>query len=483
MTAELLHCSRCWLLCTFLAVGIAACADESPPGEGCEGSECGTVDAEGRGRRGSDTDTGLDSASADAGADDAAVSTTDGASDTGASTPDTPVETPRGGGLRVEPESIILSAAGTGSIQEQIVQIFNETDQNVTFISADVQSDAPGFSLVQAPVNVVRAPGGVIGFKMVYEAASDDDVFATILVENSFGDAIMIPVTVAEKVEGNGCVRVTPTTVNFGTVTRGDPPVSQTVTIENCGEATINILGLERGRVFFLPTPISFQWTSDPLPIILTSGATSTVSVTYTARRAGAETGAMEVVSNVSGSERTRVTLRARSEPPPILDLDLHLVLEWDVSGGSDVDFHFYPESGELFSCDDCFYSNMSPDWGVAGDILDDPFLDYDDLEGPGPENINVSELPDGTYLIVAHYYSDTGSGGTDSSFSASTNATVAVYIDGSLADTFGPVNLGSTDKTWNVARLEWPSRTLTELGDVFSVNRGDYTWCGGLRL
>ena len=481
MAVKLPQHVRCWLVLSVLGFILSACADEPPPGAACEGADCATVDADGRGRRGEPTDTGNDSSSADTGVDDTGTTTADTATDNGSTTTD--AAPPRGGGLRVEPESIVLSAAGIGSTQQQIVQIFNETDQNVTFISAVVESDAPGFSLFQAPVNVIREPGGVVGFRMDYTAASDDDVFATILVENSWGDPVTIPVTVAQKVEGNGCIRVTPTTLNFGTVTRGDPAITRPVTIENCGEATINVLDLQRGRVFFLPTPTSFQWTSDALPIILTSGQTSTVNVTYTARRAGSEQGAMEVVSNVSGSETTRVTLRARSEPPPIGDLELHLVLNWDVSGGSDVDFHFYKESGTIFSCDDCFYSNMSPDWGVAGDIIDDPFLDYDDLEGPGPENINVSELPDGSFIIAVHYYSDTGSGGSDSGFSADANATVQVYIEGTLVDTFGPTNLDSTDWTWNVARVEWPSRTITELGDVFVVDRGDYTWCGGLRL
>jgi hypothetical protein len=145
------------------------------------------------------------------------------------------------------------------------------------------------------------------------------------------------------------------------------------------------------------------------------------------------------------------------------------------------VDFHFLPASGALFSCDDCFYSNMSPDWGVAGDILDDPFLDRDDLEGPGPENINVSELGTGTYLIAVHYYSDTGSGGGGGGGGpVPANATVEVYLGGVLTATYGPQLLDHTDRTWNVARLEWPSGTLTPLGDTPDIDRSDYTWCGG---
>jgi hypothetical protein len=243
------------------------------------------------------------------------------------------------------------------------------------------------------------------------------------------------------------------------------------------------VLRLDRGRVFgFLPTPENFQWTSPrPLPFTLASEESVEVEVTYEPGRAGTDQGAVEVVSNVEGSERIRVSLTGTTEVPPLEELDVHLQLNWDVTGGSDVDFHFYPESSELFSCDDCYYSNMSPDWGVPDDIIDDPFLDFDDLEGPGPENINVDELPDGTYIIAVHYYSDTGSSGSgDDSFPASTNATVDVYIGGTLVATYGPESLDQTDRTWYVARLEWPSEALTELGDTEIIDRGDYTWCSG---
>jgi hypothetical protein len=38
------------------------------------------------------------------------------------------------------------------------------------------------------------------------------------------------------------------------------------------------------------------------------------------------------------------------------------------------------------------------------------------------------------------------------------------------------PQRLASTDVTWRVARLEWPSGTLTALNDV--SRSGDYSWC-----
>lgn len=471
------------LLCALL---IACGDDKGSDSSTCEGESC-TADAggSGRGRRdpgdtgageigGDDTgasEVGTDGAGEDLALGDATIDEGDGGS------------TSRGGAIRPDPESIFLGASGAA--QEQIIRVYNETDQIVTFTSAVIESDAAGFSLIQAPVDVVREPGGIIGFKMRYDPASAADVSATIRVYHTFGDPVVIPVTIAAKVEDNGCIAVNPTSVNFGTVMRGAPLASRTVTVSNCGSAQINVLRLNRGRVLFLPTPTSFQWTTvDPLPAVLDPGETLDVTVTFTALRAGPQRGAMEVISNVSGSETTRVSLSAQTEPPPISELDVHLVLNWDVDGGSDVDFHFVPTTSDLFSCDDCYFSNMQPDWGVAGAILDDPFLDYDDLEGPGPENINVSELGNGSYLIAVHYYSDTGSGGDgEGGFSTAANATVEVYVGGTLRATYGPTNLSGTDMMWDVAQLDWPSETLTPLGDVYRISRSDHDWCGGLGL
>jgi hypothetical protein len=491
-------------VCVAATLAVAAGCSEDPGAEACVdcAGDTGSRGDRGRGEPGDGGAGGEDGAD-DGGANADAVADT-GASDLGGG--DSGAADARGGDaagggdggggsrtgvLRPDPASIFQPHPGAGGRFEQIVRVFNETNQTVVFERVEVESGSAGFSIEDLPTDLVRAPGGGLGFRMVYVAPSAADAIATLRVHYHFetsgtpvSESLAIPVTIATKVAESACVNVTPTNLAFGTVRRGSAPVTRTFTVTNCGAAPFNLLRLDRGRVLFLPTPSSFQWTTpSPLPAPLTAGESVTVSVTYTAGRAGLESGSVNVITNVTGSETTTVRLSATAEPPPISELDVHLVLDWDTDGGSDVDFHFYPESSELFSCDDCYFSNMSPDWGAAGDIVDNPFLDYDDLEGPGPENINVDELPAGTYVIAVHYYSDTGSGssGDGGSFgSNTTNATVRVYLGGVLADTFGPVYLDRTNRTWNVARLEWPAGTLTELGDTFIVSAGDYDWCSG---
>ena len=139
----------------------------------------------------------------------------------------------------------------------------------------------------------------------------------------------------------------------------------------------------------------------------------------------------------------------------------IHVELSWDVDV-SDVDLHLVDVgSGGQYaqSPGDCFYSNKNPDWGDAG-AMNDPALDIDDVDGFGPENINVPQPRTGSsYRILVHYYSDDGMGAT--------NATIRVYLNGTLQHEAIQV-LAASDKVWDVATIDWPSGEITEINTVF---------------
>jgi hypothetical protein len=120
---------------------------------------------------------------------------------------------------------------------------------------------------------------------------------------------------------------------------------------------------------------------------------------------------------------------------------DLHVQLIWDTPAdpdetderGTDLDVHLrHPDAEDFFDMRlDCFSMNTNPDWGEPGDPADDPSLDFDDINGAGPENISISRVQDtdrlgAPYEAAVFYFDDADLGPTD--------ATLRIYRDGDLA-------------------------------------------------
>jgi hypothetical protein len=97
-----------------------------------------------------------------------------------------------------------------------------------------------------------------------------------------------------------------------------------------------------------------------------------------------------------------------------------------------------------------------------------DPRLDLDDVEGNGPENINIKTPLNGTYRLGVHYYADDGFGDS--------TVTLRIFCRGSLAKEFEPVVLqeapgadgGSSTEFWEVADIVWSNNSceVREFGE-----------------
>lgn len=180
----------------------------------------------------------------------------------------------------------------------------------------------------------------------------------------------------------------------------------------------------------------------------------------------------------------------------------LRIEMVWNAGAqndASDVDMHLRRPGGEWFdggdTGSDCYFSNCrqctagtseeacreelarinadpaaSPTpvltWFPPADD-DDPRLDLDDVEGLGPENINIRRPRDGAYRLGVHYWDEDG-------FGAST-VSVRVFCGGELAREFEPVVLmpdftgggSSSTEFWEVADIVWANGTcqVNELG------------------
>ncbi len=154
-------------------------------------------------------------------------------------------------------------------------------------------------------------------------------------------------------------------------------------------------------------------------------------------------------MTDVTRTECTEPSIRVKlSWDIDITDVDLHLLRP----GGT-----FMDNGDALRIGTDCFFANRNPDWGEAGNAEDDPYLDVDDVDGFGPENIFLEPGENGTYTVVVHYYSDDGEGPS--------NAWVEVFIEGGRAAAFGPERLSATGVQWNVCTIDWPGGTVTPIG------------------
>ena len=105
---------------------------------------------------------------------------------------------------------------------------------------------------------------------------------------------------------------------------------------------------------------------------------------------------------------------------------------------------------------------NPRLNWG-AGAAEDDPVLDVDDVNGFGPENINIDSPEDGqAYMVGVHYFRDAagGEGGL-----RSTIATIRIYVWERLV--YEEIALLEADEAWwQAATIEWNSGNVDD-GDA----------------
>jgi hypothetical protein len=146
-----------------------------------------------------------------------------------------------------------------------------------------------------------------------------------------------------------------------------------------------------------------------------------------------------------------------------------YVQLSWD--SASDLDLHLLESGGRVFdSPTDCNYCDANPAWGVAGGA-DNPSLDWDAIDGFGPETTTIEAPSPGLYTVDVHYY---GKDGFDTCVNCPvSNATVSIYIDGELAASYESTLTDDGD-LWSVATIDWPSGKITEVGDLTSTNKVD---------
>jgi hypothetical protein len=160
-------------------------------------------------------------------------------------------------------------------------------------------------------------------------------------------------------------------------------------------------------------------------------------------------------------------------------DVDLHLLKtsnsSWFDSGPTGDDCYFANcKVCDHFSEADCREQiaqyNANPDVPPPARVQwsaplndDDPRLDLDDVEGQGPENLNIYRPRNGRYRLGVHYWDD-------DNFGPST-VTVTIFCSQNVTERFGPIVLqpagAAGTEFWEVADIAWTGDTcqITPLG------------------
>lgn len=144
--------------------------------------------------------------------------------------------------------------------------------------------------------------------------------------------------------------------------------------------------------------------------------------------------------------------------------LDIFTELRWNTDY-SDVDFHLLRPGADiedLWTSEDCYYSNESTSWGA--------YLDVDDTEGYGPEHITLPNVTEeGVYRLFIHYYDEDGAG--------TTQAYVDVSMQNGGTQSFGPYALtndggDNSGDVWEVCTFEYPSLTITPVNQFYNLGK-----------
>jgi hypothetical protein len=144
---------------------------------------------------------------------------------------------------------------------------------------------------------------------------------------------------------------------------------------------------------------------------------------------------------NIPSCEPARVTIIATP------DEDIHYQLVWDTDG-TDVDAHFLHPNGRWNASPwDVYYLNPEPNWGARARSDDDPSLDIDDVNGYGPENINLNNPENVSYRVGAYYFSDQGRGAS--------NVTVRIWLQSVLQFEYRGKYM-TNRQFWDVAAINW---------------------------
>jgi len=210
--------------------------------------------------------------------------------------------------MTVDPASIDFGSVSVGSSATESLTIESTGGADLVISSTDVTGSG-AFSIASGGGTATLAPGTAQSVDIAFSPESAGEKVATLsIVTNAGTETIALTGTAPEPTTPTPGLGVSPTSLDFGGVTVNGS-TTETVTIENTGDAGLTISGLSVGG----GDAGAFGVTGNTCPSVLAPGNTCTLDVAFAPSNAGPANAVLTVESN-AGSEE--VTLSGTAETP-----------------------------------------------------------------------------------------------------------------------------------------------------------------------
>jgi hypothetical protein len=360
----------------------------------------------------------------------------------------------------VDPAVLDFGSVELGTTTRLTFAVKNVGNANGTLVSGALESGARDFAL-SVPWPLIVAPN-VIGVFPIAFTPTRGGIFNERMLVGVGELQTPIAIELRGVAGADGNFFCTPSSITFGEVPRGNI-TSQTITC-SARNGDVQLTGQS-----LTGDASVFSIAAAPPAMGLTAGQSVTYAIEF--RPDGlpmphSASLAIEYLGNTGPATLTIPLNGTVGVPPPTANA-ISVILTWD-KDFTDVDLHLVRPGGSTFTLEsDCFWASKAPDWGAPGVQTDNPFLDVDDIDGYGPETINLRQTGAGSYGVFAHHYADRKLGPTA--------ATAEIYIGGTRVGTYSTPSLACND-LWNIGTVEWngSSGSFTPAGAVMATQSGN---------
>jgi hypothetical protein len=194
--------------------------------------------------------------------------------------------------ISANPANVSFGSVSAGKSASKSVTVTNSGNTNVTISQINVSATDVTASGLSTPLTLT--PGQNAAVNLTFSPKVAESVTGNVTVTSAQGTSAVIPLTASAVQAG---LAITPSSVNFGSVTMGSPN-SQTIQLTNSGTGVLTVMQLG-------VTGSGFTSSTVNLPLSLNPGASSTFNVQFAPQTAGNSSGGLSILSNAPNSPST----------------------------------------------------------------------------------------------------------------------------------------------------------------------------------